>query len=437
MFLNGAINYLEAWELLNEKYPEEYFDIIGAIENLNFQLLQGNYESLREFRNSWELFLNNGDWSYNNTKTLIGQKKNMTTVKLLIGSNQEVINSWLFRMSNLAIKNKTCEIPILILPMKEVNIYSSGLRNRMLANFERTLSILKELSPLSLDYPFLILGISEQETPFEIFNISSNIEGHNANIIMNRSIEFPPEYYQAGLGVLSYFHKILKEKYPGTQATVKIIQEGLVVKMIVETEDGNRHIVEKALEEYDLIVKGEIKPEEYFDAPAQILELKSELRIAQLRIETQSDLLTYQKGQIDKFMEIISNGLINPALPAIHVSPVITVETSLNHVNNIHNELNNTIETIRDLKNKLNSPNDIRSLSDVESALTEIDANNLKSSKGVQKLQKLIENINNAESSISKSINTTNEGIQLMKKLAKHYNTIAPWCGLPQIPFIK
>ncbi|MFD6443112.1 hypothetical protein ACFWDG_25860, partial [Peribacillus sp. NPDC060186] len=308
------------------------------------------------------------------------------------------------------------------------------------------LSHLIVLSPLYLNHPFLILGVSEQEAPLEIHEIKSNLEGHNQNVVTNRSIEFPPEYYQAGLGILSYFHKVLKGKYPGIQATVKIIQDGLVVKMIVETKDGNKHIVEKALEEYDLILRGEIRPEEYFDASAQIqtLELKNELRMAQVRIESQKELLAFQQNQINQqqiqsstLIEIISNGLSKPIHVSPVISPVITVDTTLNQENNRYNELNNTIETIRDLRNILNAPDDIKQLKEVERELSEADASNLNDSTSVSKLKSFLENVNNVESSVNKSIATSNQGIQLVKKLANHYNTIAPWCGLPPIPFIK
>lgn len=453
MFLNEVINYLSAWEEFNELYPEEYLDIITSIENLNIQkeALDGKlpFENIGISRESWESFLLNHGWSKyrenGRLRGIIGLKKNMTTAKLLIGS-RDIVNSWLFTESNLAIKSDNCKIPILILPMKETS-ESLGRHANLRDNFERILSVLKEISPLTLEYPFLILGISDHETPLEIINIPSNMEGHNSNVVMNRSIEFPPEYYQAGLGILSYFHNILNEKYPGIQATVRIIQDGLVVKMIVETEDGNRHIVEKALEEYDLILKGEMRPEDYFDPSAQIqiLELKNELRMAQVRIESQKELLAFKRNQImenkihiSKLFEMISNG-IKPPIIHNHVSssPVITVDTTLNQQTNIYNELSKTVDTIRDLKSILTSPDDIKLLNEVERELSETDESKLKDSTGVSKLKAFLDNVSNAESSVSKSITTTNESLQLVKKLAKHYNTIAPWCGLPGIPFIK
>lgn len=437
MFLNTVISYLGAWEELNSKHSEDYIEIIKCIEKIHItknQRKAERSENLRDFRNSWYSSLEELGWSSPKEAGIAGQVKNMLAVKFSIGVHQLSFHSWLFRGINLARKRNICKIPILILPTKEINkeIFGGGI-----SYFENCLRELKELAPLNLDYPFLILGISEQEKPLEMFEISSSIEGYNENVVMNRSIEFPPEYYQAGLGILSYFHKVLKEKFPNTESTVKIIQEGLVVKMIIETRDGDRHIVEKVLEEYDLIIKGKIMPEEYFDSAAQILELKNELRIAQLRIESQSELLAYKENKIEKLLDMISNGLSKQSVPAVHVSPIIKVENAISQQNNIHNEVNSTLETIRDLKNILNSSEDIKLLTDVERTLIETNAGNLKDSKSISKLKEFLENINNVESSASKSIATASEGIQLVKKLAKHYNTIASWCGLPQVPFIK
>ena len=58
------------------------------------------------------------------------------------------------------------------------------------------------------------------------------------NII--RSIEFAPEYHQSGLAILSYFGQVLRDKYPETKAKVTIEQDGLTVRMIIETPEGER-----------------------------------------------------------------------------------------------------------------------------------------------------------------------------------------------------
>ncbi len=86
--------------------------------------------------------------------------------------------------------------------------------------------------------------------------------------------------------------------------------------MTVETLEGDREIIEKALDEYGRVVTGEITPEQYTDDRLLLIELKSELRTAANKIETQKELLKYQDEQIkkkdiqiDKFLNIVENGI--------------------------------------------------------------------------------------------------------------------------------
>ncbi len=63
---------------------------------------------------------------------------------------------------------------------------------------------------------------------------------------IERCIEFPPQYQQAGIGILSYFSSYLSQQYPNSSARVKIEQNGTSVRMIIEAEDGTLETVEKS-----------------------------------------------------------------------------------------------------------------------------------------------------------------------------------------------
>jgi hypothetical protein len=73
------------------------------------------------------------------------------------------------------------------------------------------------------------------------------------NII--RSIEFPPEYHQAGLTILNYFGTLINQRYPEIPVTVRIEQEGLKVRLTIQTPGGHREIVEQTLQAYGLVVR--------------------------------------------------------------------------------------------------------------------------------------------------------------------------------------
>jgi uncharacterized protein YjbI with pentapeptide repeats len=145
--------------------------------------------------------------------------------------------------------------------------------------------------------------------PGEFEELYKNIAAINEDLI-ERFIEFPPEYHQAGISILNYFGKVLKSKYPDTKAKIKIEQDGLKVKMVIDPIDGgDREIIEKTLGDYGLVITGQMAPEEFTDDRLLLIELKSELRMAQVRIETQKELLNDKSAQIDKLLSLVGQAV--------------------------------------------------------------------------------------------------------------------------------
>nr|AKQ22710.1 hypothetical protein [Candidatus Entotheonella serta] len=106
-----------------------------------------------------------------------------------------------------------------------------------------------------------------------------------------REIEFPPEYRQAGIGILHYFSEILRHEYPDVIVPVRIEQEVLIVRMIIETPEGQQDTIERTLADYGLVVTGKMPPEQFLSDPYAVIAVKSELRVAHGRIETQKELI--------------------------------------------------------------------------------------------------------------------------------------------------
>lgn len=151
--------------------------------------------------------------------------------------------------------------------------------------------------------------------------------------LIERSIEFPPEYKQAGVSILNYFAEILRKKYPESEATVRIKQDGLKVIMTIDPAEGERQTFEEELNRFGLVTTGKITPEEYAgNNPLLLIELKSELRSAYNKIELQKELIHYQERelkksdiQIERFFNILEKGIT----PDITVSPTIIVSPTI------------------------------------------------------------------------------------------------------------
>jgi hypothetical protein len=90
--------------------------------------------------------------------------------------------------------------------------------------------------------------------------------------------------------------------------------------MIIETPTGERERIEKALEEYGLVVTGKIQPERFFSDPFEAMALKNKLEIADLELRQTRKLLDFIRDNsqqrieslevhVNKLHSIIEKGL--------------------------------------------------------------------------------------------------------------------------------
>src|SRR5207253_2625761 len=77
-----------------------------------------------------------------------------------------------------------------------------------------------------------------------------------------RSIQFPPAFHKAGMQILGHFSSVIQQKYPDTNVKIAIEQQGMLVRMIIDTPDGMRDIIEETLNEYGQVMAGKMKPED-------------------------------------------------------------------------------------------------------------------------------------------------------------------------------
>ncbi|KYG83394.1 hypothetical protein [Roseivirga echinicomitans] len=115
---------------------------------------------------------------------------------------------------------------------------------------------------------------------------------------IERRIEFKAEFKLAGIQILSYFQEILNFKYPEIEASVTIKQFGNTVSMEIETLDGHKEIIEKAFEDYQLVISGKKSASDFLSERLQIISLENELKIALLRVENSQNLLKIQSDLI-------------------------------------------------------------------------------------------------------------------------------------------
>ena len=149
----------------------------------------------------------------------------------------------------------------------------------------------------------------------------------NDALKIERSIKFPPEYWTAGTSILSYFSHILSVKYPDLSVKypdqnikVRIEQEGLLLRMIIETPTGKTELIAQTLNEYSMVITGKLPPENFLNNPFEVMALKNKLEMTQLELKMSEKLFAITsnrdrgdivdlKTQVREFQSIIGKGL--------------------------------------------------------------------------------------------------------------------------------
>jgi hypothetical protein len=81
----------------------------------------------------------------------------------------------------------------------------------------------------------------------------------------------------------------------GTSTTIE--QSGTNVTLIVRTPEGEEERIERELEEYGLVVTGQITPEAYISDPIEAMRLRQKLEIASLEVRQTKELLSLANEQ--------------------------------------------------------------------------------------------------------------------------------------------
>lgn len=457
MYVHQVVSYLGAWEKINRDHKSELVEILTAASNYYSGQVIIDEKDERflgsRTRRLWEKALLDFHWTLNEQTYyspagkrvhlgLLGPSKNGISVQLNFG-NPSWFHRWLFSQGALAVRYAQVRIPVMVAPIREFERREDRPVRALgsLAYFEYLKDQLETLAPLSSTFPFLILGVSDQKQllPPTVSELPSDPNITTERVVIDRCIEFPPEYHQAGLGILNYFGTFLRENYPDREAKVRIEQLGLTVRMTVETTDGNVETIEKAMRDYELVVTGQAKPEAITANEKVILDMRNELRIAQFRIESQQDIIDVQNRRIDKLMDVIAESFhASQNRPiAIQVNPTFHNSNTVTINPDVSAALNGIYELIESLPPTEEAHMVLNDLSgSLEAIEAESNPEKLKNSAGVTKLGRFLRRLSDGNEALSKAISNVEKGQQIVGDIARTYNKLASFCGLPTIPLI-
>jgi hypothetical protein len=177
------------------------------------------------------------------------------------------------------------------------------------------------------------------------------ISSDNNDFKIERSIEFPPEYWTAGTSILSYFTHILSVKYPNQNIKVKIEQEGLLLRMIIDTSEGQRELIEQTLNEYGMVIAGKLLPESFLNNPFEVMALENKLETMKLELRQSEKLRALEKEmysilsdkdrqridslevKVDQLSDMLEKSLSGDTKPIVNVNVNANDHSSQNSIN--------------------------------------------------------------------------------------------------------
>ncbi|MGI4823615.1 MAG: hypothetical protein ACRYFV_20580 [Janthinobacterium lividum] len=314
MFPIRIISFNNGWNILHQEKPQEWEDIKNVLLEMTPEVMTKPRSYMADeidesivddtlavlhLARVWDYFVGKKDWvpiTYslgrdNVENSFITNVKNKTYSKLVGGINKDYeIDKLLFITSPRAFNSGICDVFVGIVPDDSVsNLYGDLNKNirEHAFNNKMVLSLIDNNSNIVIKAPVVFVFFSQVE---EELLVDERLIIYSDNIVA-RSIEFEPEYYQAGVGILSYFGEVLRQKYPDVNAKVRIEQDGNVVRMRIETPTGENEVIERELERYALVIANQLPPSALLENKIHVMQLENKLSMAELEIRQTKNAL--------------------------------------------------------------------------------------------------------------------------------------------------
>ncbi len=117
---------------------------------------------------------------------------------------------------------------------------------------------------------------------------------------LERRITFSPEHLRAGRTILSNFATLLDERFPSTEISVSIEQNGKTITMRVTGADGIEEAVEHSLDDYMAMVRGERDASSLSNDERTIHRLESALEIAKMELRQERRFVDVLRTENDQ-----------------------------------------------------------------------------------------------------------------------------------------
>ncbi len=120
------------------------------------------------------------------------------------------------------------------------------------------------------------------------------------------------------------------------------------------------------------------------------------------------------------------------------------VQQSMTATFNFPAHIEGLLGSLNELREELEAvaPEEAKEIADLRERLKKLegtkeeDKAKAKESTALSKTRRWLESVNDTSTALGKTVEKIKGGVGIVQDVAKHYNKIAEWCGLPQVPSV-
>ena len=150
-----------------------------------------------------------------------------------------------------------------------------------------------------------------------------------------KEIKFPPEFKQAGIGILNYFSDYITRKYPEDNIEVSIQQINTKVILVIKPPKGKVIPIVEDFTTFGKIVTGEEPVEKYSQDPIVIQEMHNKRKLAELEINITKRLYEVEKDVLRLKNEKSSHEYINEVNSLAFMEEIFKFSSKIVNIQNL------------------------------------------------------------------------------------------------------
>jgi hypothetical protein len=180
MYINAILSSMGAWDLLTEERETLFQEISDALARFDVAPRAQGADPIQHWHQALNAHLAEHGWDIGTQISLMSGKHTFYTLdfikqgvggKLVMGKQAFVLTSLLAHFP-LSVQLDDFELGVVLMPMHALKPSLPG----GTADYEATVQILEELSPLLIRYPYLVIGFSALQTPLQVTELTSELD---------------------------------------------------------------------------------------------------------------------------------------------------------------------------------------------------------------------------------------------------------------------